>query len=152
MKKTINRLMLFSSIIVFWFQVIFVALVEAQDDIPLVHDASPPARLKDLQWIVGNIFIAIWTFSIPYFLFMIISIGARYMLSFGDEQKASAVKEKGKNLILSAVFLVGGYIVIQTVMSLFVFKDPDDCFKTELDDGVFFQFFFPNICSGVSST
>lgn len=120
---------------------------KARADDNLIYSDTPP-RLRDFEWIFGNIVIAIWALSIPFFIFMVLSIGFQYMFSFGDENKTAAIKQKGTRLVVSMVLLFGGYIVIRLVMSLLVFKDPGDCFKTNLSDSPMFKFFFPGVCTG----
>lgn len=119
----------------------------------LIEDTEP-ARIREAEKIFANVIIAIWALSIPYFIFVVASIGVQYMLSFGDEQKAASVKKKGGNLFVGAGILFGGFLVVKLVISLLGFRAPDkaDCFADGRDiTDPFFQIFFPELCS-VSGT
>jgi hypothetical protein len=109
-------------------------------------EEDEPFRIRDFESIVVNILIAIWALSIPYFMFVIISIGASWMLSGGDEQKLGSLKTRAGNVMLSFFLLFGGYLIVKIVISFLGLKDPNDCFKSPLGGSPIFQFFFKEAC------
>ncbi len=117
---------------------------------------TEPARVRDVETIFAQSLSVLWALSIPYFMYMLIMIGARWMLSFGDETKQGELKKRGGNFVLSMVMVFGGYLVVKMIISLLGFKNPDPSApgKSCFDDGTdvsdpFFQVFFPEICKGV---
>ena len=95
--------------------------------------------------------MAAWALSIFYFVFVVIMIGVKWMLSQGDESKLSGIKQRGGNIFLAIFFVFGGYILIRLLMSLLGFNDPSGakCLNSLLSKQVpFFKFFFPDACSG----
>ena len=112
----------------------------------LLKDTAP-MRLSAFEDMLANVLIIIWALSIPYFLFTIISIGAKWMISGGDEQKLGVLKTRGGNILLSVGLVFGGYLVIKIIMRLLLFQDPNSCFKSLLPSQTpFFQFFFSEAC------
>lgn len=112
-------------------------------------EESEPMRIRDIESIFINVIIAIWALSIPYFMFVIGSIGAKWMLSFGDEQKLASLKTRAGNVVLSFAMVFGGFLVVKLVISLLGVKDPrgSDCFQSPLGGNPIFQIFFPESCS-----
>ena len=116
-----------------------------------------PAHLYKATDIFANVLIAAWSLSILYFIVLIISIGAEWMLSGGDEQKLTALKGRGGRILVAIALIFGGYIFTRTAMSFIALRNPNDCFKTPLAGTAvpgkpffepFFQFFFPKACTG----
>lgn len=107
--------------------------------------SDQPARLRSAQAMFAKVLTAVWALSILYFIFVIISIGARYMVSAGDENTQAILKKRGGNLVLSFILVFGGYLVVKLIISLLGFKDPGECFGGGIDTP-FFQFFFPELC------
>ena len=105
-------------------------------------------RIREVESIFINILIAIWALSIPYFMFVIGSIGAQWMMSFGDEQKLASLKTRAGNVVLSFAMVFGGFLVVKLVISLLGVKDPrgSDCFQSPLGGNPIFQIFFPESC------
>ncbi len=110
-------------------------------------EESEPMRIREVESIFINVLIAIWALSIPYFMFVIGSIGAKWMVSFGDEQKLAALKTRAGNVVLSFVMVFGGFLVVKLVISLLGVKDPNDCFNSPLGGNPIFQVFFPESCT-----
>lgn len=110
--------------------------------------SDEPRRLREAESLLANVLVALWALSIPYFIFVIISIGAQWMVSAGDENKLAVIKKRGGNVFLSFALVFGGYLVVRLVMSLVIFRDPNTCFDAagSLENSPFFQFFFPNAC------
>lgn len=111
-----------------------------------VDDA--PNRISQFEDIFANVLVAAWALSVPYFIFIVASIGFRYMFAFGDEQKTGELKKKGGSIFFSFALVFGGYFVVRIVMSLLDFKDPSgvDCFTSAVGDVPFFEIFFPDVC------
>jgi hypothetical protein len=112
-----------------------------------IDESDPPLRIKQLESIFVNVIIAAWALSIPYFIFVVISIGGQWMLSGGDEQKLASLKTKGKNIIFSFALVFGGYLIVKLVMSLIGLRDPNSCFTSPMGGNAMFQFFFPEACN-----
>lgn len=112
-------------------------------------EESEPHRLRSLENMFANAMIVVWALTIPYFIFIIFSIGFQWIFAFGDEQKLQELKSRGGRVIASFALMFGGYIVISTIMKLFLFQDPNKCFDSPLGKQVpFFKFFFPEVCEG----
>jgi hypothetical protein len=147
MRKTLRTGILnsfiFSSLFLTWFATSVSAQVTDED--------APPLRLQSAETIFINVLIAIWSLSIPYFIFVIIQIGFEWMTSAGDEQKMASLKTRGKNVFFSFGLVFGGYLGVKLLMSLLGLKSPETsggkCFTSPLDDNAIFQFFFPEACS-----
>ncbi|MBN2015415.1 hypothetical protein JW766_01145 [Candidatus Dojkabacteria bacterium] len=109
---------------------------------------AEPMRLREAESIFVNVIIAIWVLSIPYFMFVVGSIGVQWMLSGGDEQKLTELKTRGKNVVFSFALVFGGYLAVRLVMSLLGLRDPNKCFDAAagMGDSPVFQFFFPGAC------
>lgn len=134
--KILLNIFIFSSL----FLTQFTSIVFAQ------LEESEPMRIREVESIFINVLIAIWALSIPYFMFVIGSIGAKWMLSFGDEQKLAAIKTRAGNVVLSFAMVFGGFLVVKLIISLLGVKDPNDCFQTPLGGNPIFQVFFPSAC------
>ncbi|MFC1780496.1 hypothetical protein ACFLY9_02280 [Patescibacteria group bacterium] len=137
MKKLKNILQ--TSLVSLWLYVNSISVAFAVPDEPL--------RLQQAESIFVNVIIAAWALSIPFFIFVVISIGGQWMLSAGDEQKLASLKTKGKNVILSFALVFGGYLIVKLVMSLIGLRDPDSCFTSPIGGNAMFQFFFPEACN-----
>jgi hypothetical protein len=139
--KTIQRI---SSIFVtiFLTSVILLSQVSASG-----FYGEEPARLSEAQTIVIHALIAVWGLSIFYFIFVVASIGAQWMISMGDEQKLAQLKQRGGNVVIGFAFVFGGYIVVRLVISLLALRSPGDCFSSPFGNNAIFQFFFPDACS-----
>ena len=108
-------------------------------------DAAPLHIREAESWVVNGL-IAIWSLSILYFIFLVISIGAQWMIAMGDEQKLASLKKRGGNIVLAFFLVFGGYIVVRLLISLLVLQDPNSCFTSPFGDVATFQFFFPGVC------
>jgi len=140
MKKVINVVISYVNFFLF-FICFFPNVVLAVD----IEDTEP-LRIRQLESIFMNVLIAIWALSIPYFMFVIGSIGFKWMTSFGDEQKVAALKTRAGNVVLSFAMVFGGFLVVKIIIGLLGFRDPNDCFKSQLGGNPIFQIFFPEAC------
>ncbi len=115
-----------------------------------VDTDAEPMRLREFEDIFIHALIAIWALCIPYFMFVVGSIGFQWMVSGGDEQKLAGLKKRGGNVALSFAMVFGGYLVVRLVISLLGLKSPagEDCFASPFGNSAIFQFFFPEACSG----
>lgn len=105
-----------------------------------------PVRVSDFENYFIQALAVIWALTIPYFIFIVISIGASWMTSAGDEAKVAAVKKRAGNFVLSFALVFGGWIVVKLIIDLFGVKQPGPCFSGTITKP-FFQIFFPNICT-----
>lgn len=122
---------------VIFFRVFNTAVLAIQKD---------PHRIREVEDWVANGILILWSLSIPYFLFTIITVGFQYMTAFGDEQKLAQIKTKGGNIMIGFALVFGGYFVVRIVLDIVMFKNPDQCFSTPITSP-FFQIFFPSSCS-----
>lgn len=138
--KTLKSLLLASMLL----------LLQIPHQVLAIDLQDEPMRIRDLESMFINTIIAVWVLSIPYFMFVIGSIGAQWMLSGGDEQKLAGLKKRGGNVALSFALVFGGYIVVKLIISLLGLKSPGgtDCFTSPFGGSAIFQFFFPEACGG----
>lgn len=100
-------------------------------------------RLVDLEPAVLNVIFFLWSIAPIVTTINAIRLGFETMISQGDSQKLGELKEKGKNLLISLVFIFGSWLIVTAVINLLGIKDPEKCFEKGSTAKITFQFVFP---------
>ncbi len=104
-------------------------------------------RLDVLEPAVINVVFFLWSIAPLVTIINAIRLGFETMLSQGDSQKLGELKDKGKNLLISLVFIFGSWLIVTAVINLLGIKNPSDCFNSPYPKQIVFQFVFPTYSS-----
>jgi hypothetical protein len=91
----------------------------------------------------------LWSVAPLITIFNAIRLGFETMTSQGDSQKLGELKEKGRNLLLSLVFIFGSWLIVTALINILGVRDPNLCFpsnKPYPTGTIVFQFVFPTPC------
>ena len=107
-------------------------------------------RLSELQQPVVNLVFFLWSVAPLITVFNAVRLGFETMTSQGDSQKLGELKEKGRNLLLSLVFIFGSWLIVTSLINILGVQNPAECFdplKGPYPTGtIVFQFVFPSKC------
>jgi hypothetical protein len=101
----------------------------------------PPLKIAQI-WFVRVIYV-LWGVAGVVFTFLLISIGAQYMLSFGNDKAVGDVIRRFQRWIVGLALIFLSYPILATVFNLLPISK-GACYADISIPG--FQFFFPEAC------
>jgi len=130
-----------SFLVVLLISLSFVSTVSAQS----LGTADNPPRLRELEALAVQLVYFIWGVSALIFTVLLMIIGARYMLSAGDQQKQQDIKDKGTKWVYGLILVFISYPIVLTFYKVTGIGNNSTCYADIKSPG--FHFFFPKICT-----